>query len=236
MKKFLKPIAGILSVIIVAVIAFAGYIFAISPETIRSPQLEHLHFRMQVVVNGKVENFADSKYQEESPKDVCSGSLPEHPIHFHDGKDQFVHIHWKGIPGGMVMKYYGWNYIGGLNSMLGYRLDTLPQLPTVPIHGTILPGIPSGDKIYVYTGDEKGFRARDFEEWKNQPLEQFFGQKSNFPGATSPKNETEEGKLKRLNNLIGNVVIFVQKDRPADAQIKQRFDHLEPLSESACAG
>lgn len=236
MNKLLKPIVIVVTALIAIVAGFAGYVFAISPATIRSPQLEHLHFRMQVVVDGKAENFADSKYQEESPKDVCSGSLPEHPIHFHDSKDQFVHIHWKNMTGGMVMKYYGWNYIGGLGSMLGYRLDTLPQLQTVPIHGAILPRMPSENKIYIYMGDEKGFRERNFEDWKNQPLEQFFGQKSNFPGASSPEGETEEGKLKRLNNLIGNVVIFVQKDQPTDAQIKQRFDHLEPLSKSTCAG
>jgi hypothetical protein len=43
-------------------------------------------------------------------------------------------------------------------------------------------------------------------------------------------------ELKRLNNVIGNVVIFVQKDKPTDQQIKAKFDHLIPVSESACAG
>src|SRR5690606_10352998 len=100
----------------------------------------------------------------------------------------------------------------------------------------ILPSVSNEEKFYVYTGDEKNYRERNFEDWKNQTLEQFFDQKSNFPGSVSPSHETEEGKLKRLNNLIGNVVIFVQKERPTDTQIKERFDHLEPLGKSACAG
>ena len=48
--------------------------------------------------------------------------------------------------------------------------------------------------------------------------------------------ETEEEKLTRINNMIGNVVIFVQKDKPTDQQIKERFNDLEPLSDSTCGG
>ena len=95
-------------------------------------------------------------------------------------------------------------------------------------------------------------------------MEQFFGTTSNSPaheinkgGQTSlldkvfPKayahgtaddadgndgDETEQEQLTRINNLIGNVVIFAQKDKPTDQQIKDRFNKLEPLSDSTCGG
>lgn len=48
-----------------------------------------------------------------------------------------------------------------------------------------------------------------------------------------PKTETE---LKKINNLLGNIVIFVQQNEPTTDQIKLRFDSLEPLGDSVCGG
>lgn len=235
-----------------------------SPGAIRHPQLEHYHFRMQIIVNGKAEDFSTSAYQMEYAKDQCTTDLPDQPIHFHDGKDQIVHIHWEGMTGGLVMKNYGWNYIGGRNDALGYRLERLTHPVKVPIHGKDLPAVPAGTSFYVYTGDETGYKERSFSEWTHQDLEQFLGKTSNFPAHKTNKGtksslldmlfpkayahgtthdadgddgtETTEEKLTRINNLLGNVVIFVQKEAPSDQQIRDRFNHLEPLSESTCGG
>jgi hypothetical protein len=246
-------------------ITYGGYIYASSPDVIRNPKMEHYHFRMQVLVNGKAENFAEDKYQQDYVKDQCNANLPEQPIHFHDGKDQFTHIHWEGMTGGMVMKYYGWNYIGGIDRALGYKLDDLKDIQKVNTHGDFLPAVPDNAKFYIYTGDEKAYKEKSFEDWKNQDLEQFFDRKSNFPAhdintgkqvslldtmfpkayahgtenhSTTPvsDDESNEEKLTRINNLIGNVVIFVQNDKPTDQQIEDRFNNLEPLSDSTCGG
>lgn len=250
--------------LLLAPISYAGYVYAVSPAVIREPKLEHYHFRMQVVVNGQAENFAEDKYQQDYAKDQCNANLPEQPIHFHDGKDQFTHIHWEGMTGGMVMKYYGWNYIGGVNKALGYKLDDLGDIQKVNTHGNFLPAIPNDAKFYIYKGDENGYKEKNFDDWKNQDLEQFFDKTSNFPAheqnkktslldslfpkasahgtedhSTTPKtpdSESEEQKLTRINNMIGNVVIFVQKDKPTDQQIKDRFNELEPLTDSTCGG
>lgn len=242
---------------------YAGYVYTSSPAVIRGPKLEHYHFRMQILVNGRAENFAEDKYQQDYAKDQCNAELPEQPIHFHDQKDQFTHIHWEGMTGGMVMKYYGWNYIGGINKALGYKLDDLSDIQKVNTHGNFLPAVPGDAEFYIYTGDENGYQEKSFDDWKDQDLEQFFGKTSNFPaheqnqqaswldqllpkamahgGADDgndgePGEETEEQKLTRINNIIGNVVIFVQKDEPTEQQIKDRFNALEPLSDSTCGG
>lgn len=267
-KKRLKKPLLIAGAIVLAVAAafgsYASYIYASSPEAIRKPLLEHYHFRMQILVDGRGENFGEDKYQQDYAKDQCNANLPDQPIHFHDNKDQFVHIHWEGMTGGMVMKYYGWNYIGGINMALGYKLDNLEDIQRVNIHGNFLPPVPEGAKFYVYTGNEQTYKEQYFEDFLKKDLEDFFGTTSNFPAheenkklrsgwldslfpkvyahgaevhsAANPEVETNEEKLTRINNLIGNVIIFVQKDKPTDQQIRDRFNKLEPLPDSTCGG
>lgn len=263
--RFTKPlkIVGLfMGVIIVLFGGYAGYVYAVSPEVVRNPKLEHYHFRMQILVNGKAEDFSSQKYQRGYAKDNCNALLPEQPIHFHDNKDQFTHIHWEGMTGGMVMKYYGWNYIGGMTDALGYKLDELSDPQKVTIHGSYLPSLSKDTKFYIYTGGADGYKERSFSDWRDQDLEKFFGKTSGFPAhklneQTSfidklfPKAyahgtaddtdgndgaETEQEKLTRINNLLGNVIIFAQKDKPTDQQIKDRFNKLEPLSDSTCGG
>lgn len=266
-KKF-KLVIIIFVTLILVLVSYASYFYTASPEVIRNPKLEHYHFRMQILVDGKAENFAENKYQQDYAKNQCNANLPEQPIHFHDDKDQFTHIHWNGMTGGMVMKYYGWNYIGGINKALGYKLDNLKDIQKVNTHGNFLPTVPDGAEFFIYTGDENTYQEKSFDDWKNQDLEQFFKKASNFPGnkedneqssfwdkifpkayahggiddghedvlAETLTVESEEEKLTRINNLIGNVVIFVQQNKPSDQQIKDRFSDLEPLSNSTCGG
>ena len=257
----LRLVTAVVALLLVP-LSYAGYIYASSPEVIRKPLMEHYHFRMQILVNGKAEDFSKQAYQVGYSKDQCNADLPKQPVHFHDNKDQLTHIHWEGITGGMVMKYYGWNYIGGINDALGYKLDKLTKPEKVRIHGDYLPAVPQDTSFYIYTGDVNSYKEHSFNDWKNQDLEEFFGTTSNSPvheinkqkrsllNSTFPKAyahseevhsentgvEKTQEDLKRINNLIGNVVIFVQKDKPTDQQIKDRFNKLVPLTESTCAG
>lgn len=263
LRKGVAAAITILSVTFLIIGSYSAYIFASSPSVIRSPKLEHYHFRMQVLFNGKAENFSEDKYQQDYAKDQCNAALPEQPIHFHDKKDQFTHIHWEGMTGGMVMKYYGWNYIGGLDKALGYKLDNLKDVQKITTHGEFLPAVPADAQFYIYTGNEKNYTEKSFNDWKNQDLEDFFETTSNFPAHKQNKqssfiinklfptafahgtaddadgddgSESQEEKLTRINNLLGNVVIFVQKDKPTDQQIKERFNDLQPLTDSTCGG
>lgn len=229
-----------------------GSVFATSPEPIRHPKFEHYHFRMQVIVDGRAESFGKNTYQTEESAANCDVELTDAPIHFHDNKDQFVHIHWDDMTGGLVLKNYGWNFIGGSDSVLGYRFDNLTKIKSVPIHSDSLPNIPRGAKYYVYAGNETSFVERNFDEFKSQDLETFFGKKSNldsggqgfinrlFPKAYAHDRESHTANGQKtpeeINNLIGNVVIFVQMERPSYEQVKESFQKLEPLSNSTCSG
>lgn len=233
-------------------IVWLGSIFATSPESIRYPKFEHYHFRMQVIVDGKSENFGKKIYQTAESSASCDVKLTNTPIHFHDNKDQFVHIHWDDMTGGLVLKNYGWNFIGGSDTVLGYRFDNLTQVESTRIHSDSLPSIPRGVKYYVYAGNESSFVERSFDEFKSQDLETFFGKKSNLDTgeqgllnrllpkvhAHDRESHTANGQKtpEEINNLIGNVVIFVQKQRPSSEQVRGQFQKLEPLSNSTCSG
>lgn len=273
--RLLKYFFIFLLVSVTSLVFYVGYVYAVSPTVIRNPKLEHYHFRMQILVNGKAENFSEDRYQQDYSKDQCNANLTEQPIHFHDNKNQFTHIHWEGMTGGMVMKYYGWNFIGGIKNALGYKLDNLGDIQKVNTHGNFLPEIPEGSNFYIYIGDESQYLEKSFEDWKNQDLEKFFDKTSNFPAheqnkqsriintlfpkvyshgtaddadgddgdsppnvipSPAPPPEFGPEQLLRINNLIGNVVIFVQKDKPTDQQITERFNSLIPSSESTCGG
>jgi hypothetical protein len=255
MKKKLAVyiIMGIAAILVVAG-GYWGYLFASTPSHMRNPQFEHYHFRTQLIVGGNPVDFSADEFQVPNEKGSCSIELGGHPIDFHDNIDQMTHIHWDGVTGGQFLKYYGWNYIGGSDDSMGRRFDQgMMNMPHVPIYGNLLPDVPEGSNFYVYIGDEAGYEQKDWNDFLNQNLEDFFGKQSNlkqneqasnfrldswlFKGATAHggiDDDHDEEELIRLSNLIGNVVIFVQDSEPTDAQIRERFNDLVPLQDSTC--
>lgn len=239
-----------------------AYMQSVSPAAIRNPRIEHAHVRMQLFADGQSVDFADEKFQRPTPA-ACSDALPEEPIHFHDRKNQFVHLHWKNVTGGLVLKNYGWNLIGGKDGLLGYRMDRLPIVQNrVPIYGDVLPRYPEDAELWVYSGTKEKFEQRSARDFLQQDFETFFGTKSTVGRDTpdfwrdllfargsaheghdhgaetspaAPKAKTE-AELSRIHNLLGNVVVFAQKNKPTQVQVQDAFNRLEPLSDSTCGG
>src|SRR5476649_1937919 len=118
--RILRWILGILITALVATAIWYAYAYAVTPQSIRTPSHAHYHFRMQIIVGGTPVNFSDAKYQTILGQDICTAALTKEPVHFHDKLDQFVHIHWDHLTGGIVLKDYGWNLIGGTSRTLGY--------------------------------------------------------------------------------------------------------------------
>ncbi|MDQ3159147.1 MAG: hypothetical protein M3P98_03380 [bacterium] len=236
-----------------------GYLYKSTPSHIRYPKFEHYHFRTQIIVDGNPVDFSKDEFQNETPG-TCSIDPGGTPIDFHDNVDQLTHIHWDGMTGGEFLKYFGWNFIGGSDDNLGRRYDDgLMSMQTVNRYGDLLPDIPEDTNFYLYIGDENGYEKKDWNDFLESDLEEFFGKNSNlnqdeqtslleklfFPKAYAhgdkvdkhnEESDKSEEELKRINNLIGNVVIFVQNDEPTDEQIQARFDNLVPLHESICGG
>jgi hypothetical protein len=246
----------VVAVVLLGALGLAGWygaIYALSPEAIRKPAVTHYHLRLQVVANGKVVDFSEADFQTPQGSDICSGGLTKEPIHFHDGLDQFVHIHWTGMTGGLLLKHYGWNLVGGLPDTLGYHFKSPLKFTAVPIHGSELPQPASDARYYVYTGDAAQYHERSWNDFLGQELTTFLADRADkttwldrlIPAARAHGDEPHEVKtgahlddpaLVKLNDLKGNVVIFAQKNRPTEAQIKSRFSSLVPLPESSCAG
>ena len=57
-----------------------------------------------------------------------------------------------------------------------------------------------------------------------------------MPGMNMTSQPQTEQELTELNHVVGNIVIFAQKDRPTNQQVKDRFAHLVPLPQSTCGG
>ncbi len=234
-------VGAILGAIVIAA-AWYTYAYAATPAAIRHPAHDHFHFRLQILVDSQAVNFADAKYQTAFNKDLCTATITKEPFHFHDEMDQFVHIHWKDMTGGLLLKNYGWNLIGGTARTLGYRFDKFPTITRVPIHGRELPKPGVSDKYYIYTGDEKGYISRDWKEFLKSDLRSFFTSEAKDTSWLDPiipaayAHQDNEEQLAKLNDVLGSAVIFVQKNPPSDAQIKDRFAHLIDLPESSCGG
>lgn len=234
-----------------------GLLYFATPSHLRRPKFEHLHFRTQIVVDGRPINFAEKKYQTPYDTSSCSIDVADRPFHFHDNTDQMTHIHWSKVTGGEFLKYYGWNYIGGPKNSLGRRFDVgFFNYPPITTFGTVLPEIRSDFKFYVFVGNENTYQEKSWNDFLTQDFETFFDKRSNIQkvsqkslldtlvpsanahGGLSEHEESEptKQKLEKINNLIGNVVIFVQKEKPTDKQVSARFDKLLPLKESTCGG
>jgi hypothetical protein len=219
-------------VVLAAIIVIAGlatYAYAFSPQPIRHPTSTHFHFRLQILADGQPVNFAQDKFQTPFNTDICTAALTQQPVHFHDSVDQFVHIHWAGITGGILLKDYGWNLIGGPSGVLGYKFNGFKLPIAVPIHGHALPSAAAGDHYYVYTGVATNFHQRDWNDFLRQPLKDFFS------GSAVLSSDSEKGPA-QLNHVVGNAVIFVQKNSPTSDQVKARFEHLNALPTSSCSG
>lgn len=224
-------------------------------EEMRGPLVAHHHLRMQLLVEGEAVDFGQEQFQEPYTKGQCSAGLTETPIHFHDGRDQFVHIHWDKITGGQVLKYYGLNLIGGDENEFTYQPERNIIPTTVPIRGQLIPTPAKDTNYWVYTGSESDYQERGIDEFTSQDLEEFFGVKSQITIGREQEDEfslkhlhghaqeTIDGEaeptqdeLKALNNVLGDVVIFAQEEEPAEEEIQARFEKMLPLENSTCGG
>jgi hypothetical protein len=224
----LAPVLRWITAIIVTVIvlggSFVAYAYFSTPDPLRRPVQAHYHFRLQVVNGGQIVNFADAKYQTAFNDDNCSALITKEPIHFHDNLSQFVHIHWAHMTGGILLKNYGWNLIGGTDTILGYRFDALPKLTSTPIHGRALPTPPKGAHYFVYESsmaNPGSYHQKVWADFLQQDLRTFMG------AGPAPKSastsDTADEKLAQLNDVIAT-------------QIQARFDDLIPLPNSVCGG
>jgi hypothetical protein len=171
--------AILLVVLVGAFSIFASQLFPY--QAINNPKTAHYHLRMQVIVDGEQVNFADTQFQTpNTSNNLCSVALTATPIHFHDGQSQLVHIHWAGITGGLLLKNYGLNLIGGPDYYLGFqfKLGEDTRVGPVAIHADGIKQPKTGSKAYVYTGDSKSYQKREMEDFLKQDLEKFFGTKT----------------------------------------------------------
>jgi hypothetical protein len=320
-KYFKKPlIILLLLVILLPLVGYGVLRFGLSKDNFSYPAQDHSHLRLKYIYQGQEEDFGSPRYQTDYTKDVCNGSLTTSPLHFHDQKTDYQHLHWARSTGGQFLKFYGLNFIGGMDQYMGFKLDELPKITPIPIHSNSLPKPRDGDKFFVYSGTETlegwKYQKRNFDDFIKQDFETFFGKESQVrkdfeenkknqssilrilnsiqisahegkdhktldeetkhnmevaeklranilnnqtaiganpsnsnqvatssttnssQNATQPKtyDPISGEELKSINNFIGDVVIFVQKEEPTNEQILSRFQSMIKLDKSSCGG
>jgi hypothetical protein len=227
--------------------------FVVSRPYYNSPSQSHYHLRLLLSIDGQKINLGDAKYQTPYEKGQCDGSLTASPVHLHDGKDQYVHFHWQGLSGGQVLKNYGLNYVGGFDDVLGYNLSKITDPKAIKIFGKVLPTPKSGDNLYVYSGDENGYKVVSKDDFLNMDLELLLTKsqirlnkeavKTSFLEVNVEahaghievaQNGAEQSKV--IGDTIGNLAVFVQDKEPSNDEIKAKFATLEPLPTSVCGG
>jgi len=80
-----------------------------------------------------------------------------------------------------VLKYYGFNQVGGFPSILGYRFDTFPQITPIHTKGATITRSNSNDKIYVYIGKQDGYYKASSVDFLFKDLELFIKKSKNNP-------------------------------------------------------
>ncbi len=215
---FKKITALLLIIIFILSATYLTLRYGLSKENIAFPTQDHAHFRIKYVFNGQEEDFGSPRYQTDYTKDICNGSLTTSPLHFHDNKPDYQHLHWANVTGGQFLKFYGLNYIGGLDGYMGFKLDSLPSVTPVPIYGKDLPKPRSEDQFWIYTGKENldslgnatgdwSFEKKTFDNFKDNSFEQFFGIESQVR-----KDIQRYGALESFGDIMTSIKVLAHNE------------------------
>jgi hypothetical protein len=141
-----------------------------------------------------------------------------------------------------------------------------PSITSVVSESNALSSISTNSTKWIYTGDETGFTNRKWADFYNQDINVFFGKKSQYridqeskktswlettvlahggvidndevtsQAGTGPTKSFSKQELETINDLVGNIVIFVQDKEPSPEEITAKFKNLIPLKDSVCGG
>jgi hypothetical protein len=244
--------------VICLVLCFLLFVFTtvISRPHFNSPVGTYYRIRLQVIIDSIPVNFSEGSFKSQgSNTDPCGEKLTKEPVYIETDKSQILRVHWEGITGGEILKYFGLNYIGGFDDTLGYRFDKAPSISPIKIHGSNISKPNINNKMYIYKGNQQDFFQVEQQDFLFQDLE-FILKKSKIRQKHDSLNKNSifgnipvfgensdqlnlnpqftEGQLNELNNLIGNLVVFIQPGKPTTDQVAERFSKLEPLSSTVC--
>ncbi len=80
---------------------------------------------------------------------------------------------------------------------------------------------------------EMEIKEKEIAQVKNNSI---INNSINSISSNSQQNINSNEELKLINNLLGDVVIFVQQDEPTVQQVEARFKNMIKLDKSACGG
>jgi hypothetical protein len=248
----------VVSVIAVSTIVLAAYFIfnaVISRPHLNNPVPTFYQLRMQLVIDNNMVNFSENSFQVSSNDETCSETITKEPFYVAKNKSQLIKVRWEGLTGGEIIKYFGLNYIGGFDDILGFRFDAFPAVSKINTHGKNLNIPKKEDNMYIYKGNRLDYTKVTTQDFLYKDLELILKKSKirqkhdenkvnrwfdNIFVSAEGNNEISlqpqytDGQLNEINDLIGNIVVFIQDQEPTSDQVADRFANLEPLDANAC--
>ena len=249
----MKLIYKLLLTILVLVIISTSTLFLITPKHLKNPSLDHQHLRLKLLVNGKRIDFGSQEYQKEFDKSICDNKLSSEPFHFHDNLDQYLHLHWKGLTGGDMLTYLNINNKLRANlRTLAFRFDYFPQLQRIR---TLEPklDIEKGSSIQIYfRGYQQEqiskinidmFKSTAITDLNKKVYSAYNKNEANntnvayaHEGEDDSDNQAVDSEKQKIESLLGDFVIVINKEEIKDNELKQLFTDWIDIPESVCGG
>ena len=184
----------------------------------------------------------------------CGLAVTEKPFYLDKDKKNVVQVRWEGMTGGELLKYYGFNYLSGLNDLIGVQYRG--PFDIKPVRPLAVSKLTSSDLLYIYSGSDKDFKLLNSQNFLYQDLENTIkksrlrtkrekessklildtisvsGEESS--GLTLEPQLTE-GQLNDINNIVGSLAIFIQRDTPSNTDVINSFNSMERLSSESCS-
>ena len=184
----------------------------------------------------------------------CNLVVTEKPFYLDKDKKNVVQVRWEGMTGGELLKYYGFNYLSGLNDLIGVQYRG--PFDIKPIRPLSISKPTASDILYVYTGSGKDFKLLNSQNFLYQDLENTLKKSRlrtkrekesskltlytiSVSGEESLglalKPQLTDGQLNDINNILGSLEIFIQQDAPSNTDIINSFNSMERLSSESCS-
>lgn len=220
------------------------------------PRYEYAHIRMRLFVQGTEVDVQDLFSEYTLYRGACSGDVQRAPMSSVKKDPHSVRLMWKGLTGQDLFTFLGIAaHHQPVPKSLGYALGApFPTSVPIPAHTQTLPEA-TNTNTFIFVRSGEGFIERPLSWWLKNSLEKNMGRNSQIKLtwstdiASAHEEETEintsstdpfvlaqeQEEARMLNNILGDVVIFLDEpERPSDKEIENIFSTFPLITGGLC--
>ncbi len=215
------------------------------------PQYEYAHIRLRVFVEGTEIDVGNNPNGTRLFQGACSAVLQKEPLATILKDPHSIRLMWKGVKLQDVFTYLGLRD----TDFFGYVFSPSFGVKKIPLEAKSIIVAPEATPRFLFIRTGEGYIEREISDWFGKSIEDVFGRSSQIrlswytPNIASAHEEEgeintsstdplvilqEQEEARRLNNVLGEGVLFIQHSRPENDQIQRAFDTFPLLSGSLC--